>query len=157
MERKSRILVGFLVIGIVVVALLSIFLYNKEHRVEEIKQEAKELVKESAGIDEFKNKLEESEIKIDEEIENTECELIGASEGYTYKIDEQEFQVYRFDFNKSDEITVTNLKMAQEDGKIVLPSFNNIEIKVVYNKGLILINNEDSEDWDLILEAFNKI
>lgn len=157
MNNGNRILVIILILIIVVVSGLSIFLYNKEHRVEEIRQEAKELVKESVSVEDFKKKLKEADIEIDEETENTECELIGASEGVTYLIDNQEIQVYRFDFNKSEEITVTNLKMAQDDGKIILPSFNNIEIKVTYNKGLILINNEDHEKWAVILGAFNEL
>ena len=143
MKNGNKFFAFGLILVIICVAGLSIFLYNKEHRVEEIKQETKELVKDSVSLDDFKKKLEESDIKIDEENENTECEQIGASEGTTYIIENQEIQVYRFDFNKSEEITVTNLKMAQEEGKIILPSFNNIEIKVTYNKGLILINNED--------------
>ena len=157
MEKRNRVIVTLLVLIIAVVAFLSIFLYNKEHRVEEIKQETKELVKESVSLEDFKKKLEEAEIEIDEETENTECELIGASEGVTYLIANQEIQVYRFDFNKSEEITVKNLKMAQDEGKIVLPSFNNIEIKVTYNKGLILINNEEHEDWNSILEVFENL
>ena len=157
MEKRNRVIVTLLVLIIAVVSFLSIFLYNKEHRVEEIKQETKELVKESVSLEDFKKKLEEAEIEIDEETENTECELIGASEGVTYLIANQEIQVYRFDFNKSEEITVKNLKMAQDEGKIVLPSFNNIEIKVTYNKGLILINNEEHEDWNSILEVFENL
>ncbi len=157
MNKRNRVLVVILVLTIAVVSFLSIFLYNKEHRVEEIKKEAKDLVKESASFSDFKEKLSDAELEVKDEFENTECEMIGASEGYTYLISNQEVQVYRFDFNKSDEITVKNLKLAQEEGKVIIPSFNNIEIKVVYNKGLILIKNEEHEDWDLILEAFKKI
>lgn len=157
MNKRNKLLVVILVLAIAVVSFLSIFLYNKEHRVEEIKKEAKDLVKESASFSDFKEKLSDAELDVSDEFENTECEMIGASEGYTYLVSTQEIQVYRFDFNKSDEITIKNLKLAQEEGKVVIPAFNNVEIKVVYNKGLILIENEDHEDWDLILEAFNKI
>ena len=157
MVKENRIIVFSLIFIIIVVSALSIFLYNKEHRVEEIKKETKELVKESANLDDFKKKLSESDIEISEETENTECELIGASEGVTYLIENQEIQVYRFDFNKSEEITITNLKMAQDESKIILPSFNNIEIQVTYNKGLILINNEDHKKWNEILEIFKSL
>ena len=157
MKNGNRFLVFGLIIVIICAAVLSIFLYNKEHRVEEIKQETKDLVKDSVSLGDFKKKLEESDIKIEKEEENTECAQIGASEGVTYVIDNQEIQVYRFDFNKSEEITVTNLKLAQDEGKIILPSFNNIEIKVTYNKGLILINNEEHNKWNEILEVFNNI
>lgn len=96
-------------------------------------------------------------MKIDLETENTECNLIGASEGSSYMISDSLIQVYKFDFNKSDELTVSNLKKAKESGKVLMPSFNNYELKVVYNKGLILVNVEDHPDKDKILEVFNNL
>lgn len=157
MDKKRGILVVVLIVMIFLVAGLSIFLYNKEHRVEEIKKETKELVKDSVTIDDFKEKLLEAGIDIGAESENTDCDLVGASEGVSYTISEQDIQIYRFDFNKSDELTVSNLKRAQDDGKIILPSFNNIEIKIVYNKGLILISAEDHPEWERIVEVFNSL
>ena len=38
-----------------------------------------------------------------------------------------------------------------------MTSFNNYELKVVYNKGLILVNVEDHPDKDKILEIFNNL
>ena len=157
MKKNSRIIVVALIILIIVAAVLGILLYNREHKVQETKQEAKELVEESVSIDEFKKKLEEAGLKIDLETENPECNLIGASEGSSYMISDSLIQVYKFDFNKSDELTVSNLKKAKESGKVLMPSFNNYELKVVYNKGLILVNVEDHPDKDKILEVFNNL
>ncbi|MBP3463171.1 MAG: hypothetical protein ACI4VN_03620 [Clostridia bacterium] len=151
---KKNIVVVLLVLLICVAAIAGIFLYNKEHKVIESKNEVKELVKENATIEDFKKKLDESELKIDLEAENTECDLIGASEGMSYTIDDALIQVYKFDFNNSNELTVSNLKLAQDQGKVVMPSFNNYEFKVVYNKGLILVNSEDHPDKDRIVELF---
>lgn len=151
---KKNIVVVLLVLLICVAAIAGIFLYNKEHKVIESKNEIKELVKENATIEDFKKKLDESELKIDLEAENTECDLIGASEGMSYTIDDALIQVYKFDFNNSNELTVSNLKLAQDQGKVVMPSFNNYEFKVVYNKGLILVNSEDHPDKDRIVELF---
>ena len=114
MKKNSRVIVVALIILIIVAAVLGILLYNREHKVKETKQEAKELVEESVSIDEFKKKLEEAGLKIDLETENTECNLIGASEGSSYMISDSLIQVYKFDFNKSDELTVSNLKKAKE-------------------------------------------
>lgn len=157
MKNKNTYVVMGLVLLIAIVAISSIFLYNKEHNVNETKQVAKQLVKEVASINDFKNKLNENEIEISEENENTECELIGAAEGVSYKIDDKVIQVYKFDLDKSDELTVENIKKAQEEQKVVMPSFNNSEFKVKYNKGLILINSEDHPQSEKIVEIFESL
>ncbi len=157
MNNRNRILVILSILVIFIAAGFSIFFYNKEHRVKENKQEVQELEKEVIKIDDFKKKLEEAEIEVEDETENTECNLIGASEGVSYKISDNEIQVYRFDFDKPDELTVANLKKAQEEGKVAIPSFNNVEIKVLYNKGLILVNFEDHPDQEKIVEIFNNL
>lgn len=151
---KKNYIVILLVLLICVAAVAGIVLYNKEHKVTESKNEVKELVKETATIEDFKKKLDESDLKVDLEAENTECDLIGASEGMSYTINDSLIQVYKFDFNNSNELTVSNLKLAQDEGKVVMPSFNNYEFKVVYNKGLILVNSEDHSDREKIVELF---
>ncbi len=156
-RRNSTIGVVVLVLIIIVAAISSIFLYNEEHKVNENKEEVKELVKETASIDDFKKQLENNEIVIESETENEECELIGASEGVSYKIDDVLIQVYKFDLNKSDELTVSNLKKAQEEGKVIMPSFNNYEFKVKYNKGLILINSENHPQEEKIVQIFQTL
>lgn len=156
MKQKNTIIVASLVLIIIVAAIASIFLYNKEHRVNENKEEAKQLVKETVSIDTFKQKLKE-EFEIESETENKECDLIGASEGVSYIIDGTVIQVYRFDLEKSDELTVTNLKKAQEEGKVLMPSFNNYEFKVKYNKGLVLVNSEEHPQEEKIVEIFQSL
>lgn len=157
MKNKNTYVVIGLVLLIFIVAISSIFLYNKEHNVDSAKKEAKELVKEVASIDNFKDKLIENEIEISEENENTECNLIGAAEGVSYKIDNEVIQIYKFDLDKSDELTVTNIKKAQEEQKVIMPSFNDYEFKVKYNKGLILINSEDHPQGEKIVEIFESL
>ena len=73
------------------------------------------------------------------------------------EISDSLIQVYKFDSTKSDELTVSNLKKAKDEGKVVMPSFNNYELKVVYHKGLILVNVEDHPDKDKIIEVFNNL
>ena len=157
MKKNSRIIVLILFVIIVIAAVLGIFLYNKEHKVQTNKKETEELVEETANISDFKKKLQEAGLDITAEAENTECELIGASEGESYMISDSLIQVYKFDSTKSDELTVSNLKKAKEEGKVVMPSFNNYELKVVYHKGLILVNVEDHPDKDKIIEVFNNL
>lgn len=157
MKHKNTIFVVIAILIIIVASISSIFLYNKEHRIKETKEAAKELMKETASIKEFKEKLEENDIAIDEEVENEESSLIGAAEGVSYKIDDEVIHVYKFDLDKTDELTVENLKKAQEEQKIVMPSFNNFEFKVKYNKGLVLINSENHPQEEKIVEIFESL
>ena len=153
MKNKTLILI-LLVIVIIVSAGSGIYMYNKEHNVEGIKQEMKELVKENVSIEIFKEALEENDIKIENEIENQNCELIGAKEGMTYTISGKDIWIYRFDLNTSDEIAVENLKKVQEENKIIIPSLDNVELSAIYNKGLIILNLEDHPESEKIKEIF---
>lgn len=155
--KKSRIVTIILIAIIILASIASIYFYNKEHRVNETKEEVKELLNEKVTIEDFKKKLEESGITISMETENKESKEIGASRGYTYMISEKVIQVYEYDLNNTDELTVKNIKMAQEKGKVVMPLMNNLEINVKYNKGLVLINYEEHPDSEKILEAFNSL
>lgn len=157
MNRKSTGIVIFLVLIIVVAALSSIFLYNEEHGVNESKIQTDNSIAETISIEDFREKLEENDIVIDSETENQECDLIGAAEGVSYKIDDLSIQVYRFDLDSSDELTIANLKKAEEEEKVVMPSFNDYEFKVKYNKSLILINSEDHPQGDKIVEIFESL
>ena len=155
--KKSRIITIIFIAIIILASIASIYFYNKEHKVNETKEEVKELLNEKVTIEDFKKKLEESGITISMETENKESKEIGASRGYTYMISEKVIQVYEYDLNNTDELTVTNIKMAQEKGKVVMPLMNNLEINVKYNKGLVLINYEEHPDSEKILEAFNSL
>jgi len=155
--KKSRIVTIILIAIIILASIASIYFYNKEHKVNETKEEVKELLNEKVTIEDFKKKLEESGITISMETENKESKEIGASRGYTYMISEKVIQVYEYDLNNTDELTVKNIKMAQEKGKVVMPLMNNLEINVKYNKGLVLINYEEHPDSEKILEAFNSL
>lgn len=157
MKHKNTTFVIIAILIIIVASVSSIFLYNKEHKVDENKKAVKELIKETATIQAFKEKLEENDIVIDEETVDGESGLIGAAEGVSYKIENERIQVYRFDLDKTDELTVENLKKAQEEEKVVMPSFNNFEIKVKYNKGLVLINSENHPQKEKIIEIFESL
>lgn len=151
---KKNIIIVLLIILIGIASVLGILLYNKEHKIIENEKQLKELVKENVSIGEFKKKLEDAEIKIDEESDSTSSEIIGASEGKVYKIGDSAIRVYKYDLNQTGELTVSNLKLAQESGKVKIPSLDDLEIDVIYNKGLVLINDEEFENKDKIIEIF---
>lgn len=151
---KRNIIIVLLIILIGIASVLGILLYNKEHKIIENEKQLKELVKENVSIEEFKKRLEEAEIKIDEESDSTSSEIIGASEGKVYKIGDSTIRVYKYDLNQTGELTVSNLKLAQESGKVKIPSLDDLEIDVIYNKGLILIDDEEFENKNKIVEIF---
>lgn len=151
---KKNIIIVLLIVLIGIASVLGILLYNKEHKIIENEKQLKELVKENVSIEEFKKKLEDAEIKIDEESDSTSSEIIGASEGKVYKIGDSAIRVYKYDLNQTGELTVSNLKLAQESGKVKIPSLDDLEIDVIYNKGLVLINDEEFENKDKIIEIF---
>lgn len=151
---KKNIIIVLLIVLIGIASVLGILLYNKEHKIIENEKQLKELVKENVSIGEFKKKLEDAEIKIDEESDSASSEIIGASEGKVYKIGDSAIRVYKYDLNQTGELTVSNLKLAQESGKVKIPSLDDLEIDVIYNKGLVLINDEEFENKDKIIEIF---
>lgn len=155
MKKYSKSIVIILVVVIIISAGMGIFLYNKE----QIKNEEKvqEQKTEIDTIEEFKNKLKDTGVMVDLETENTECDLIGASKGVSYMISDSLIQIYKFDENSTNELTVSNLKLAKEEGKVIMPSVNDTEINVIYNKGLILVNVEDNPEKDKIIEAFKSL
>lgn len=72
-------------------------------------------------------------------------------------IDGKPIQVYLFDESSEDELTVSNLKKAKEEGKVVMPSFDNYEFNVLYKNGLVVINVEENPQKDKIEEVFNNL
>lgn len=149
MSRKNLIIIVVAVIVIIIASVLGVFLYNKQRE----KDESEKV----ASIAEFRSRLEGQGLQIESEAESTDASAIGAVEGVTYVISGYAIQVYRYDLNSTDELSVSNVKKAQEEGKISLPEFDNHEFTVIYNKGLILINHTDHPEKDKIVEAFESL
>ncbi len=155
MSKMKKHIVFILVLVIILVSILGIVLYNKEHDITEVSSSDSEPILE---ISNFKDKLQESGIIIEEENDSSDPSAIGASEGKVYTIQEQQVQVYKYDLNSTDELTVSNIKSASEKGKIILSKLDNIELSVIYNKGLILITNfEDHPSKEKIIEIFKSL
>lgn len=109
------------------------------------------------SIESFKKKLIDNGLEITEETTKAGS-MIGAKEkGYGYEINGKFIEIYQYDLNSIEELTKNNIKLAQTEGKITMPAFNNIEYKAVYNKGLVLINYEEHPNKDKILEIFNSL
>ncbi len=153
MENWKKYAVVGLIVVIILAAVLGIFLYNKEHGVDKTSKKEEETIE----ISKFKEKLEENELKVENEEDFVNASEIGAVEGKRYTINGLAIYVYKFDTKSSEELTVSNIKKAKEEGKVILPSFDNYEFNVYYNKGLILANYEDHPDKDKIIEIFKNL
>lgn len=155
MNKKNKVITLILILIIILSAIMGIVFYNKEHNVES--NEETKVEDKKVSIEEFKKTLEEAGIVIEAESKNEANEKIGAMDGVTYMIDGKPIQVYAFDESSTDELTISNLKKAKEEGKVVMPSFDNYEFKVLYNDGLIIVNLEDNPQKDKIENIFNNL
>ncbi len=151
-NNMKKNIVIILIFAIIIVSILGIVLYNREHGItNEIDAEI------IIEISDFKSKLEENNLNIEKEETSDNPSIIGAEEGVKYTISGSSIQVYRYNLHSKDELAVSNVKKAEEEGKIILPNFDDTEIKVIYNKGLILTNYEDHPDSEKIIEIFKSL
>ncbi len=152
MNKMKKHIVLILVLVIILVSILGILLYNREHDITNTTTSEHVL-----EIEDFKKKLEENEISIDEEVQITEASSIGAVDGAKFTIQGESIQVYRYDLNSSDELATLNIKNASENGRIILPQLDDLELTVIYNKGLILANFENHPDKEKIIDIFKSL
>lgn len=138
---------------IVIVALIAIGIYfgTKGKESEEVNSSSQEV-----SIENFKNVLQNKGLTVTEVTPKVGA-MIGADEGYGYKINGTSIEIYKFNEESNNELTKSNIDKAKNQGIIVMPDFNNMEIKGKYNKGLLLVNYEGHPNEDEIVSAFNSL
>lgn len=147
----------FVIIAIIIIALLcGIGYYISKQQSEEVSMKGTENSNKEITIEDFKNALEKKGLKVTN-ITNKVGSLIGAIEGYGYNINNETIEIYKFDLNSNDNLTMDNIKSAKEKEIITMPDFNNMTFKCKYNKGLVLINYEKHSSKDKIIEVFNEL
>lgn len=149
-KRKVFIIIIFC---IVIVAALGFFVGTNIIDKNESKETFGSSISNGLEIKDFKEKLIQNSITIQEETAKA-GNLIGAVEGYGYQINDKAIEIYKFDNNSKDELTTQNIKAAKEDGKVKMPSFNNIELDAIYNKGLVLVSYKGHPLESRIVEIF---
>ena len=112
------------------------------------KEETKQL-----KVQDFKNALESNGLVVTEEIPKA-AGMVGAEEGYGYKINGVNIEVYQFNERNNEELAKENIKKAKDEGKIVMPSFGNYTFDAVYNKGLALTSYDKHPDAEKIISIF---
>lgn len=138
---------------IVIVALIALGIYfgTKGKESEEVNSSSQEI-----SIENFKNALQNKGLTVTEVTPKVGT-MIGADEGYGYKINGTSIEIYKFNEESNNELTKSNIDKAKNQGIIVMPDFNNMEIKGKYNKGLLLVNYEGHPNEDEIVSAFNSL
>lgn len=139
------------IIVIVALIVLGIYFGTKGKEGEEVNANSQEI-----SIETFKNALQDEGITITE-VTPKVGSMIGADEGYGYKINGTSIEIYKFNEESNNELTKSNIEKAKSQGIIVMPDFNNIEIKGIYNKGLLLVNYEEHPNENEIVSVFTNL
>lgn len=148
-------------IAIIIIAILSVGIYliiNKGNETIQTSISSSNETKktEEKTIESFKSKLQENGVSITNEIEKSAM-MIGAEEGIGYEINKSVIEIYKFNEESNEEIAKNNIKSAKSKGIINMLSFNNMELKVKYNKGLCLVKFEKHPDKDKIVDIFTNL
>ncbi|WP_346880447.1 hypothetical protein [Clostridium sp. UBA3061] len=107
-------------------------------------------------FDKFQKALEEDGFKVEKglPIEN----LVGAVNGYFYKINDVAIEVYKFDLNSKNPLTVENIKMAKESSKIKLDLQQGpLEVPAEINNNLIISAIDMHPDKDKIVKVLKDL
>ena len=149
----TTLLIVFFILAIVIGAVcLGINMSNNE----DAKETLANIVKKELTIEDFKRALSENGLIITKETRKA-GEMIGAEEGYGYEINGVSIEIYKFDLESTDKLTVNNIKMLKSESKVVMPDFNNIELEAIYNEGLALMNYKEHPNQSKILNIFNNL
>ena len=84
--------------------------------------------------------------------------MLGAEEGYKYTVNSRDIEIYRFDLNSKDPLTVENIKSAKESGTVRIPLKEGEHIMPVIMKGNIAVYGIDKhKDKEKILKIFDSL
>lgn len=148
--KKTKNILLIILLGVLMIVLAGC---GKSELTENVEQNNSE---NKLTIETFRNALKENNLEITNETSKA-AGMIGASKGYGLEINGESIEIYEFDENSTDELTVKNIKSAKEEGDVTMPSFNNYTMKAKYNKGLVLTNYEEHPDRDKIISIFNEL
>lgn len=139
------------IIAIVALIVLGIYFVTKGNKSKEVNSDSQEI-----SIETFKNALQDKGLTVTEVTPKVGA-MIGADEGYGYKINETSIEIYKFNEESNNELTKSNIEKAKNQGIIIMPDFNNMEIKGKYNKGLLLVNYEGHPNENEIVSIFTNL
>lgn len=149
---KKRLLA--LLLSIVVIGSVFVGCGEKKDQAKEPQQQGQEQdneKEEKNPIDSLKKSFEKAGFKIGDN-ETLAYDMIGATAGEKFKLNDQLIEVYYYDNNKLNDEGKKYLKEA-EKGSI---NFSGLNLPVKYNKkGLVLARFDEHKDKDKILEVFN--
>lgn len=103
-------------------------------------------------LDKFKEKLKSEGFEVGEN-EVIAYDMIGANNGYKFKVDGELVEIYEYDKNNLSEDGKVKVQQA-ENGSI---DFGGMNIPVKYNNYLVLVRMDEHSKADKIIEVFNSL
>ncbi len=103
-------------------------------------------------LDEFKEKLKENGFEVGEN-EAIAYDMVGANNGYKFKVDGELVEIYEYDKDNLSEEGKNKVQEAQ-NGSI---SFSGVNIPVKYNNYLVLARMDEHSNANEIIEVFNSL
>lgn len=143
-------------VSIVLIIIVGVTVYIKNNNILTSNENIKKDIETELTISNFKEKLEENGLKVTLETKKA-GELIGADEGYSYTINNETIEIYKFNLNSDDELTKSNLKAVKDEEKMYMPSFNNYSFEAKINKNLVIMVFSEHPNKTEILDIFNKM
>lgn len=155
MKKNIKLISILAIVILLAVALTGCTADNVEQQIETNNSINKQ-EENNIGIEYFIKKLEEAGLKIDNKTKKY-SQLIGADEGYGLEINGGYIEIYLFNVNSQDELTKSNIKSVKENGVCLVPSLDNLKVRAIYNKGLVLAGYEEHINRDKIVEIFKNL
>ena len=103
-------------------------------------------------LDEFKEKLKAEGFEVGEN-EVVAYDMIGANNGYKFKVDGELVEIYEYDKNNLSEDGKVKVQEA-ENGSI---DFGGMNLPVKYNNYLVLVRMDEHRKANEIIEVFNSL
>ncbi|KOA90880.1 hypothetical protein [Clostridium botulinum] len=116
----------------------------------EKKENVSKKEKNVSKLDGLKETFKNSGFKVGEN-EELAYAMLNATNGYKFKLNDKEIEIYEYDMKKLNEEGKKIVNQAKK-GSI---SFSGLNIPVKFKNGLMIVRYDEHKDKDKILEIFN--
>ncbi|MEG0297434.1 MAG: hypothetical protein RR620_12015 [Clostridium sp.] len=142
------------ILSLLICLMLSLTVVSCGDNKEEVKEPEKEPVVEQpvSKVDKFKNTLKEKGYEVGED-ELLAFEMVGANNGYKFKVDGELIEIYEYDEANLSEEGKGFIEQGK-NGSISLSGFN---VPVKYNNFLMLGRADKHSKGTEIIEIFNSL
>lgn len=122
---------------------------KKEEAKQNVPEKKQEEVK--PNLDRLKEEFKKEGLEVGDN-ENVAFDMLGANNGYKFKLNGELIEIYEYNLNALSENGNKFVEQAK-NGSVTMSGFN---IPVKYNDGIMITRYDEHKDKDKILEIFNK-